>query len=228
MTRFETVCAQYISSIQSQARDKCWELSLLTSNRSWVAVVFLYFRRRISDHSYSWPAIRMTSIVRRKKKTSSDNFVMNKAKSWNNWLRHNSSKSGAIMIPMVRIPVNLEKSSNEFLPEIGNGYIEGHELDDLLRELASSVNINDAGPEVSWAFLFVVEWLIRVASSWYQILSWKNWKRAFSKPTTRTTMVASKSAKSVCPSAASRSFFFSFCLVSRDSSDWGEFPSSLS
>ncbi|CAF0987099.1 unnamed protein product [Rotaria sp. Silwood1] len=30
----------------------------------------------------------------------------------------------------------------------GNGYIEGHELDDLLRELASSVNVNDAGPEL--------------------------------------------------------------------------------
>lgn len=30
----------------------------------------------------------------------------------------------------------------------GNGYIEGHELDDLLRELASSVNANDAGPEL--------------------------------------------------------------------------------
>ena len=52
------------------------------------------------------------------------------------------------MIPMVRIPVNPDESSNEFLAQIGNGYIEGHELDDLLRELASSVNINDAGPEV--------------------------------------------------------------------------------
>lgn len=31
----------------------------------------------------------------------------------------------------------------------GNGFIEGYELDDLLRELASSVNTNDAGPEVS-------------------------------------------------------------------------------
>lgn len=31
---------------------------------------------------------------------------------------------------------------------LGNGFIEGHELDDLLRELASSVNSNDAGPEV--------------------------------------------------------------------------------
>ncbi|CAF0913374.1 unnamed protein product [Adineta ricciae] len=30
----------------------------------------------------------------------------------------------------------------------GNGFIEGHELDDLLRELASSVNSNDAGPEL--------------------------------------------------------------------------------
>lgn len=32
---------------------------------------------------------------------------------------------------------------------IGNGFIEGHELDHLLRELASSVNKNDAGPEVN-------------------------------------------------------------------------------
>ena len=32
---------------------------------------------------------------------------------------------------------------------LGNGFIEGHELDELLRELASSVNTNDAGPEVS-------------------------------------------------------------------------------
>lgn len=36
----------------------------------------------------------------------------------------------------------------------GNGFIEGHELDDLLRELASSVNANDAGPEVKIFFLF--------------------------------------------------------------------------
>ncbi len=32
---------------------------------------------------------------------------------------------------------------------LGNGYIEGHELDDLLRELASSVNLSDASPEVN-------------------------------------------------------------------------------
>ncbi|CAF1450984.1 unnamed protein product [Adineta steineri] len=30
----------------------------------------------------------------------------------------------------------------------GNGFIEGHELDNLLRELASSVNSNDAGPDL--------------------------------------------------------------------------------
>ncbi|CAF0777016.1 unnamed protein product [Didymodactylos carnosus] len=30
----------------------------------------------------------------------------------------------------------------------GNGFIEGHELDDLLRELASSVNLTDVGPEL--------------------------------------------------------------------------------
>jgi hypothetical protein len=35
---------------------------------------------------------------------------------------------------------------------LGNGFIEGYELDDLLRELASSVNSNDAGPEVSSFF----------------------------------------------------------------------------
>jgi len=32
---------------------------------------------------------------------------------------------------------------------LGNGYIEGHELDHLLRELASSVNLSDASPEVN-------------------------------------------------------------------------------
>jgi hypothetical protein len=31
---------------------------------------------------------------------------------------------------------------------LGNGYIEGHELDDLLRELASSVNVSDTNPDV--------------------------------------------------------------------------------
>ncbi|CAF1220008.1 unnamed protein product [Rotaria sordida] len=30
----------------------------------------------------------------------------------------------------------------------GNGFIEGHELDDLLRELATSVNVNDAGSDL--------------------------------------------------------------------------------
>lgn len=35
----------------------------------------------------------------------------------------------------------------------GNGYIEGHELDDLLRELASSVNPHDTNPEVYLVFL---------------------------------------------------------------------------
>jgi hypothetical protein len=33
---------------------------------------------------------------------------------------------------------------------LGNGYIEGHELDDLLRELASSVNVSDTNPDVGW------------------------------------------------------------------------------
>ena len=47
-----------------------------------------------------------------------------------------------------------ERSLKLFLAGLGNGYIEGHELDDLLRELASSVNTNDAGPEVSPPFLF--------------------------------------------------------------------------
>jgi len=31
---------------------------------------------------------------------------------------------------------------------LGNGYIEGHELDDLLRELASSINVSDTNPDV--------------------------------------------------------------------------------
>ena len=35
-----------------------------------------------------------------------------------------------------------------FLMRLGNGFIEGRELDDLLRELASSVNAQDTGPEV--------------------------------------------------------------------------------
>jgi hypothetical protein len=37
----------------------------------------------------------------------------------------------------------------ELFLKLGNGFIEGHELDNLLRELASSVNSNDAGPEVN-------------------------------------------------------------------------------
>jgi hypothetical protein len=36
---------------------------------------------------------------------------------------------------------------------LGNGYIEGHELDDLLQELASSLNVNDTSSEVSGLFL---------------------------------------------------------------------------
>ncbi len=36
---------------------------------------------------------------------------------------------------------------------LGNGYIEGHELDDLLQELASSLNANDTSSEVSGLFL---------------------------------------------------------------------------
>ena len=31
----------------------------------------------------------------------------------------------------------------------GNGYIEGRELDDFLREFVSSVSLTDVGPEVS-------------------------------------------------------------------------------
>ena len=34
------------------------------------------------------------------------------------------------------------------LDTLGNGFIEGRELDDLLRELASSVGQQDGGPEV--------------------------------------------------------------------------------
>jgi hypothetical protein len=44
---------------------------------------------------------------------------------------------------------------------IGNGFIEGHELDNLLRELASSVNTNDAGPEVSRRYL-IDRWIYLV------------------------------------------------------------------
>jgi prophage maintenance system killer protein len=45
----------------------------------------------------------------------------------------------------------IERVSMNFFVRIllGNGYIEGHELDDLLRELASSVNLSDASPEVN-------------------------------------------------------------------------------
>jgi hypothetical protein len=39
---------------------------------------------------------------------------------------------------------------------LGNGFIEGRELDCLLRELASSVNVNDTGPEVSVIVVVVV------------------------------------------------------------------------
>ena len=35
------------------------------------------------------------------------------------------------------------------LGTLGNGFIEGRELDDLLRELASSVGQHDGGPEAS-------------------------------------------------------------------------------
>ena len=38
--------------------------------------------------------------------------------------------------------------SNRLYFYLGNGYIEGHELDDLLRELASSVNPTDTSPDV--------------------------------------------------------------------------------
>jgi hypothetical protein len=44
--------------------------------------------------------------------------------------------------------IHIEKKMHPLIL-LGNGFIEGHELDDLLRELASSVNTNDAGPEVS-------------------------------------------------------------------------------
>jgi hypothetical protein len=37
---------------------------------------------------------------------------------------------------------------------LGNGYIEGHELDDLLRELVSSVNTIDTNPDVG-GFCFI-------------------------------------------------------------------------
>lgn len=40
---------------------------------------------------------------------------------------------------------------------LGNGFIEGHELDDLLRELASSVNVNDTGPEVIFYFVLIFD-----------------------------------------------------------------------
>lgn len=39
------------------------------------------------------------------------------------------------------------------LTHLGNGFIEGRELDDLLRELASSVNAYDTSPEVRLVLL---------------------------------------------------------------------------
>lgn len=38
---------------------------------------------------------------------------------------------------------------------LGNGFIEGHELDDLLRELASSVNMSDTGSDVNRYVIFI-------------------------------------------------------------------------
>lgn len=42
-----------------------------------------------------------------------------------------------------------QKSSNPILQILGNGYIEGTELDGFLREFVSSANFTDIAPEVN-------------------------------------------------------------------------------
>ena len=56
------------------------------------------------------------------------------------------------MILMVKIILNDNIFYDIF--HLGNGYIEGHELDDLLRELVSSVNTSDANADVCLVFFF--------------------------------------------------------------------------
>lgn len=40
---------------------------------------------------------------------------------------------------------------------LGNGFIEGRELDDFLREFVSSVSLTDVGPEVSKLLLLLLK-----------------------------------------------------------------------
>jgi hypothetical protein len=48
---------------------------------------------------------------------------------------------------------HFDSSTNRHQLVLGNGYIEGGELDGFLREFVSSVNHTDCGPEVVFDFI---------------------------------------------------------------------------